>query len=230
MSIRLYLLADKARAGLFRRSGKRQREVRALITRHVLPVIGSPLPDEALPEQYPWCFAISPAALRGRYTCVGALAVLRSEEGEASLVAICGAVSYPWLKKNMRGDFPVTFWAARILNKVQKSDAAELDGKPLRQWLKALSRAYSPFWESFALTPAWRFKNRSQALLREGSQADFYIRNHDGVEAMPWKNWPDCLQQEPGIWIWRQSRHKRILDSQRIPLRRAEATSPDAPC
>ncbi|MGN7973791.1 T6SS protein Cts1T [Serratia sp. 22264] len=228
MSLRLYLLVDESRVGLFRRLGRRQREVRSIITQQILPNIGSLMLEGYLPENYPWCFVISSSALRSKYHYAGAFMVFRGEQGEESLAVVYSAVSYQWLQRNMCAEFPLTFWAARILNNVQKNDLVEKNWRPLWQWVKALKRAYSPFWESFALTPAWRFKNHSQVLLREGAQEDFHIRSSDGVEVMPWKNWPGCVQQEAGIWIWRQSRHRNILDSQRIPLRRAEAKSPNA--
>jgi hypothetical protein len=228
MSLRLYLLVDETRAGLFRRWGKEQRELHSFITREILPNMDSSMPVDCLSESYPWCFVISAAALRGKCFYAGAFMVVQSEQGNKSLVVIYSVVSYRWLQKNMQAEFPMTFWATRILNNLRNSDVAENNWQPLWQWVKALKRAYSPFWESFVLTPAWRFKNHSQVLLREGSQEDYHIRNSDGVEVMPWKNWPDCVQQEAGIWIWRQSRHRNILDSQRIPLRRAEAKPPDA--
>ncbi|MCT4703384.1 T6SS protein Cts1T [Enterobacteriaceae bacterium H20N1] len=227
MSLRLYLLVDDSRAGLFKTGSKRRREVYSLVTQKILKNMDSSMPDDYLPESYPWCFVISFGALRGK-CYAGAFMVHRNSQGEKSLIVVYSERSYQWLKKNMRTEFPLTFWMARILNNTQKSDFTQHNWKPLRQWLKALKRAYSPFWESFALTPAYRFKNHSQALLREGSQEDYCIRNSDGVEVMPWTNWPDCLQQEAGIWIWRQSRHRKILDSQRIPLRRAEAEPPAA--
>ncbi|MEE4411140.1 MULTISPECIES: T6SS protein Cts1T [unclassified Serratia (in: enterobacteria)] len=228
MSLRLYLLVDESRVSPFRRLGKRQREVRSLITQQILPNIGSSMLEGYLSESYPWCFVISSTARQGKYNYAGAFMVLRGEQGDASLVVVYSVVSYRWLQKNMCTEFPLTFWAARILNNVQKSDFAEKNWRPLWQWVKALKRSYSPFWESFVLTPAWRFKNHSQVLLREGAQEDYHIRSIDGVEVMPWKNWPDCIQQEASIWIWRQSRHGNILDSQRISLRSAEAKSPDA--
>ncbi len=227
MSIRLCLLVGELRAGLFRRLSKKQREVRAIITQQILPNIGSSMPDEYLPEHYPWCFVISAASLRQRHSCVGAFMVLPGEQGEKLLVVVYSPVSCLWLQKNMHVEFPLTFWASRILNMARKNDVVKKDWQLLWQWVKALGRTYSP-WREFMLTPAWRFKNQSQMLLREGSQEDYCIRNSDGVEIIPWKNWPDCVQQDAGIWIWRQSRHRKILDSQRIPLRGAEAKLPDA--
>ncbi|WP_435946901.1 T6SS protein Cts1T [Dryocola sp. BD586] len=227
MPLRLYLLVDNPRAVLFGAGRKRQREVYALVTQSILRNRDSALPDDYLPESYPWCFVISAGALRNKYYA-GACMVYRNSQQEKSLIVVYSERPYRWLQKNMRTDYPLTFWMARILNNTQKSDVIEHNWKPLRQWLKALRRAYSPFWESFALVPAYRFKNHSQVLLREGSQEDYYIRNSDGVEVMPWTNWPDCIQQEAGIWLWRQSRHRKILDSHRIPLRRAEAEPPAA--
>lgn len=227
MSLRLCFFVDESRAGLFRRLSKTQRKVRAIIMQHVIPNIGVAAPDSYLPEHYPWCFIISAAALRHKSSCVGAFMVLRGEQGEKLPVVIYSVVSHAWLENNMHTEFPLTFWASRVLNITRQNDLLKKDWQPLAQWVKALRRAWSP-WREFLLIPAWRFKNQSQMLLREGSQEDYRIHTNDGVDIMPWKNWPACIQQEAGIWIWRQSRHRNILDSQRILLRRAEAKSPDA--
>lgn len=227
MSIRLCLLVDESCAGQFRRLSKTQREVRSIITQQILPGIGSSILDKYLPEHYPWCFAISAASLRQRHSCVGAFMVLPDKQGKKLLVVVYSPVSYSWLKKNMHVEFPLTFWASRILNMAPKNDLVKKDWQLLWQWVKALGRSYSP-WRERVLTSAWQFKNQSQMLLREGSQEDYCIRNNDGVEIMPWKNWPDCIQQDAGVWIWRQSRHGKILDSRKISLRRAEAKLPEA--
>lgn len=199
----------------------------SIIKRYIAPDIVATVPEDYLPQNYPWCFVISAGALSQRYHLAGALSLVTNKQGERSLRIIYGMFSDSWLKKNMRDDYPLTFWAARILNSVPGDEGAEKDRRYLKQWTKVLRRAYSPFWE-YVHTPAWRFKNQSQMLLREGSQEDYRIGDEDGVENMPWREWPDCLQQEASVWLWRQSRYKRILDSQRIPLRRAGAASPDS--
>lgn len=229
MLLRLYLIVDESRPGLFRRRWKKQQEVRSIIIQQILPGIGSSLPDDYLPDHYPWSFVISSPSSRGHDAYSGAFMLRPGKGGVPSLVIIYGEAPLPWLKKNMQDEFPLTFWASRILNNVPDSDAVEKNWRPLLQWVKALRRAYSLLWEKLVLKSAWQFKNHSQLLLREGSQEDYRIQNRDGVETMPWKNWPDCIEQDAAIWIWRQSRHRKIVDSQRIPLRRAEAKPPAAP-
>lgn len=229
MSIRLFLLNDRAQKNVFGRPGKLHRKVRAIITQQICPNIGSSISEGLLEEDYPWCFVISGAALSQRHYCAGAFSLMTGEHGEKLLIVIYSMVSYSWLQKNLRSEYPLTFWAARVLNIKRKYDVVGGNQGILWQWFKALRWAYSP-WRQFVLKPLWRFEHKSQMLLREGSQQDYRIRNSDGVEVMPWKNWPGCIQQEPEIWVWRQSRHRRILDSQRILLRRAEANPPDASC
>ncbi|CAH0160221.1 hypothetical protein SRABI13_00738 [Erwinia aphidicola] len=229
MSLRLYLLVDGSRAGLFSRWGRAQRKVHNFIVKNVLMNMGEAMSDEYCSRGYPWCFVISAAALKVNKYYIGSFIIQPGEAGVESLVIIYSAVSSPWLEKNMLAEYPLTFWAARILNNRQKSDFSDKKWKTLFQWVKALKRSYSPFWESFALKKAWSFNTLSQVLLMEGSKEDYGIRINDGVEAMPWKSWPDCIQQEEGIWVWRQSRHRKILDSRRIPLRGAEAKMPEAP-
>lgn len=216
MSLRLYLLGGESRASPFCRKRKKQRQKEAFISQKILSNMAAAMTDEYLSTAYPWCFVISSSTAQDKYHYVGACKILCNEQGEKSLVGMYSPVSHQWLNKNMQADFSLTFWMSRILNMVQENDFSARNTPLLRQWCTALQRAYSPFWESFALTPAWRFKTRSQALLREGSQQDYCIRNSDGVDVMPWKNWPDCLLNESGIWLWRESRHRKILDSQRI--------------
>ncbi|WP_072056932.1 T6SS protein Cts1T [Enterobacter cloacae] len=216
MSLRLYLLVGESRAGPFYRKRKKQRQTEAFISREILSNVTTAMTDSYLSVAYPWCFVISSSMVEDKYHYVGACRILCNEKGERTLVGMYSPVSHRWLNNNMQAEFPLTFWMSRILNMMQERDFYARNTPLLRQWRMALQRAYSPLWESFALTPAWRFKNRSQALLREGSEEDYCIRNSDGVDVMPWKNWPDSITQKSGIWLWRESRHRKILDSQRI--------------
>ncbi|MGF9657377.1 T6SS protein Cts1T [Pantoea agglomerans] len=224
MSIRMFLLIDGLRPGLLRRSGKIHREVRSIITQHILPNIVSGMSEELSVEHYPWCFIISGAPQAKQRYCAGAFSLTSGKEGEKQLFVICSVVSASWLQKNMHTKYPLTFWAARILNLAGEKDMASKSWQPLYQWFRALRWAYSP-WRQFLLKPTWRFEKQSKMLFREGSQQDYRIAEGDGVGVMPWKNWPDCLQREAGIWIWQQSRHRMVLDSQRISLRH-EKTNP----
>lgn len=228
MALRLHLFADEYQVGLFHRLGRSQRQVRATIVSRVLPRLIWSMSDNDLPARYPWCFVISNRARGRRPLYVGAFLTIPTTAGKSSLVVIYASVSYGWLKKNMQTEFPITFWAARVLNGVTQRDVAEKNWHLHRQWIKALRWSCSALLQRVILTPAMQFKQHSQVLLREGSQEDYRICSSDGVELMPWKNWPDCISQEAGVWIWRQSRHRKVLDSQRIPLGRAEAKSPDA--
>lgn len=228
MSLRLYLLVDGSRAGLLSRWDGAQRKVHNFIMQNVLLNMGEAMSDEYCSRGYPWCFVISAAALQVNKYYVGSFMIQPGEAGLESVIIIYSAVSYPRLERIMHAKYPLTFWAARILNNQQQGDFSNKKWKTLFQWVKALKRAYSPCWESFALKKAWRFSTLSQVLLKEGSKEDYGIRVNDGVEAMPWKNWPNCVQQEEGIWVWRQSRHRNILDSRWIPLLGAGAKTPES--
>lgn len=227
MSIRLFLFIAGLDKPIVARKGKIHRKVQSMITEKIVPNRAPLAVESGLAEQYPWSFVIADAALSRQRYCTGAFSVIRGQQGETLLVAIYSLVSCSWLKKNLQAEFPLTFWAARILNVLPTNCQASSSWQPLRQWLAALRWSYSP-WRQFVLMPAWRFEHKSKMLLREGGQEDYRIGKGDGVEIMPWKKWPGCLQQGAGAWIWRQSRHRRILDSQRILFRRAEAYPSDA--
>lgn len=226
MSIRMFLIVDGVHTGISGRLGKMKREVRSIITQKILPNINFDVADELSPKHYPWCFVISSSALSRQSYCAGAFNLLPGKNGEQLLVVICSVVSWSWLQKNMCDERPLTFWAARILNLVREGDIAAENAQLLSRWFRTLKGAYSP-WRQFILKPVWRFENQSEMLLREGAHQDYQISNCDGVEVMPWKNWPDCVQYEAGIWIWRQSRHSKILYSQRIHLRHARVNPAD---
>jgi len=216
MSLRLYLLGGESCAIPFYRKGKKQRQRETFICQKILSNMATAMTDDYLSTAYPWCFVISSGTALEKYHYVGACRILCNEQGGKTLIGMYSPVSHQWLNKDMQAEFSLAFWISRILNLIQGNVFSARNTPLLRQWRTALQRAYSPFWESFALTPAWRFKTRSQALLREGSREDYCIRNSDGVDVMPWKNWPDCLLNESGVWLWRESRHRKILDSQRI--------------
>lgn len=226
MLLRLYFFIGRYRPGIFYRLNRRQRRVRDILNEQVVPTLAASRPDHDALASYPWCFVIADGS-RGHFAA-GAFRLLRAGADRSALMVIYGDASYSWLEKNMAAEYPLTFWASRILNGVSDGDIAEKNWRPHRRWLSALRWACSPLLQRVVLQPALHFNRHSYALLREGSQQDYRIRSSDGVESMPWNNWPACLREESGVWIWRQSRHRKILDSQRIPLRRAGAQPPDA--
>ncbi len=227
MAVRLHLLVDNLPVGTRNGGKKRSQQIASLIAQSVLPEMELSVNCNDLPEDYPWCFLVSGKEIGCKKYYAGALVNFRNVHGRRSSIIIYSALSYPWLKKNMSSQYPITFWMARILNIIPEIDRAEECWDQLRLWVTALQRSYSPFWESIILTHSYQFKNRSQVLLREGSKEDYRIRDSDGVGVMPWKHWPDNIQEEAGVWLWRQSRHCKILDSQRILLQGDGAERPD---
>lgn len=217
MAIRIVLVTDNA--GLFGQAGPRGRRIRTLIRDRVLPAMQDSLPGKPLPENYPWCFIVPPSALRRKTYCVGAFVSFENARGEKSIVALCCAVPYKWLKHNLTAEFSAPFWMARILAGIKPEEIARGNYGYVRPWIKALQRSYSYFWESFALAENFRFGTRSKFLLREFTDLDYEICSDDGVDIMPWKNWPGCIQAGDCVWLWRQSRHNRLIESQRILLK-----------
>lgn len=84
--------------------------------------------------------------------------------------------------------------------------------------IKALQIHYSPFLESVLIRKSYRFINTSEPLLSNCHILDNQIPINGGVEFMPWKNWPECIQNGNSVWLWRQSRYGRIIDSKKISV------------
>ncbi|MBW7984870.1 T6SS protein Cts1T [Enterobacillus tribolii] len=222
MAIRILLLKDNAGSGLFRLGGLRGRRIRTFIKNRVLPGMHDALPGKSLPKNYPWCFILPPASLRRKTYYIGAFVPFDNARGERSFIALYSAVSYKWLQSNLALEFPAAFWMARILAGMKHEEITSGNYVYVRPWIKALQRSFSWFWESIALTENFRFRNRSKFLLRECTDLDYEICGDDGVDIMPWKNWPECIQAGDCVWLWRQSRHNRLIESQRILLKHDE--------
>ncbi|EPN9525640.1 hypothetical protein ACT5AM_000263 [Cronobacter malonaticus] len=197
---------QEGRGGFY---GRAQRELVLLLKTHVVPAL-APLDGTPEVDGYPWCFAL---VFRGRFyfgaflgsTNTALLALISRHSRD-------GALHQAALRQSL------AFWQARIL--CLRADERPRTGESVtvRQWVKALRLSLAPSWVRWLLNPAWRFGIRSPVLLAPLCAADYRLAPNAGVDAVPWREWPACIAQGNHIWIWRQSRHGKYIDAQRIAI------------
>ncbi|MDT3667832.1 hypothetical protein ROK90_17740 [Cronobacter dublinensis] len=133
-------------------------------------------------------------------------------------VALCCRLNRPALLQHARPVQSLAFWQMRILCLLTDEQQRIGERAAVRQWVQALRLSLAPGWVRWWVNPSWRFGQRAPALLMENCAADYRLGPEAGVETMPWREWPACINQENTIWIWRQSRHGKYIDSQRIAI------------
>ncbi|UIA88125.1 hypothetical protein LU631_01215 [Erwinia tracheiphila] len=199
---------------LWQRFQKKQKIADALLN-DIIPKITPTLSGQNLPINYPWCF-VMPANKDG--FCFGALLPVVSHREMKTVFALHIHISYSVLCENMKSNLHLAFWLSRILHSYQKEHIVTGTRTDLREWVKTLERSFSPFWEKLLINEQFRFRNRSELLLSFEGKDEGKITCDSGVDIMPWTNWPGCIRTEGKIWLWRQSRYGRIIDSQTILL------------
>lgn len=195
------------------RRTRTQRELVSLLTTQVVPAL-MPLSGAPGVHDYPWCFAL---AFRQRLY-LGAFLPGTNRQGDATLEALCCRLNRQALLQHARPVQSLAFWQMRILCLLIGEQQRIGERAAVRQWVQALRLSLAPGWVRWWVNPPWRFGQRAPALLMENCAADYRLGPEAGVETMPWREWPACINQENTIWIWRQSRHGKYIDSQRIAI------------
>ena len=200
-------------------SQKKQQKITDILLGEVIPQMEATFAGQCLSDTHPWCFVMPVNVGKKKYYYFGAL-ITGIESAETQPVfALYSRVSYRWLHENLQSNFHAAFWLSRMLIGIQRQDGVVSDRASLQDWIKSLRRSYSPFWESLAINEQYKFRNRSELLLSELSESEEKIHSDNGIEIMPWKGWPGCIQMERNVWLWRQTRYGKIIDSQKIHFR-----------
>ncbi len=188
------------------------RAQRALVLRlktEVVPVL-TPLAGTPAINDYPWCFAL---VFRGHYY-LGAFL----NGTDDTCVALVSRLRRPRVLHHAAQKQSLAFWQARILCLRADERPRAGESAAVRQWVKALRLSLAPGWVRWWVNKAWRFGARSSALLAPLCAADYRLEDDAGVDVMPWRAWPACIAEENMVWIWRQSRHGKYIDAQRIAI------------
>ncbi|MTD28153.1 hypothetical protein [Erwinia sorbitola] len=180
----------------------------------VEPAIRNLSQDDDISASYPWCFVFSAKELNRKKHYVGALTLYNNK----SLCVIYSHLTYDKVSEDFKKNFHIAFWLARILVLWLSKSKEDKNTSFISEWINSLKIHYSPFLESILIRKEYRFRNTSESLLSNYHCLDNQISVDGGVEFMPWTNWPECIQSGSFVWIWRQSRHGRIIDSRKIPI------------
>ncbi|WP_158780612.1 hypothetical protein [Pantoea sp. BAV 3049] len=208
----------------FSSSQKKQQKITDILLDEIIPQMEATLAGQHLSDTHPWCFVMPISFGKRKYYYFGAFVTgIKSSETQP-VFALYSRVSYHWLRENLKSRFHVAFWLSRMLIGIQRQDGVVSDRAALQDWIKSLRRSYSPFWESLAINEQYKFRNRSELLLSELSESEEKINSDNGIEIMPWKGWPGCIQTEGNVWLWRQTRYGKIIDSQKISLQAGRQT------
>lgn len=197
---------QEGRGGFY---GRAQRELVSLLKTHVVPAL---VPLDGTPEvdSYPWCFAL---VLRGSFY-LGAFL----DGSDTPLFALISRLSRDGALHQAALRQSLAFWQARILCLRADERPRAGESAAVQRWVQALRLSFAPAWVRWWVNQAWRFGPRSYALLTELCAADYRLGPNAGVDAVPWREWPACIAQGNHIWIWRQSRHGKYIDAQRIAI------------
>ncbi|MCX8966821.1 hypothetical protein EHW66_18100 [Erwinia psidii] len=201
----------------FSRFLRRREKITNFLLTDVIKKMEITLPGGSLRAGYPWCF-VMPAP--GKKDCFyfGALLPVVECSDNNLVFALHTLLSFPALCGELQSHFHIAFWLSRILSGYQRQDRIISNRAALKEWIVCLEHSCSPFWEKLLINEQYRFRSRSALLLSTLAEDEDKINSDSGVGVMQWKGWPDCIQTEKRVWLWRQSRYGRIIDSQNISL------------
>lgn len=167
-------------------------------------------------EDIPSCFVFSVSKKNKEYFYMGAFVISSDLQGINSVRAIYSRFSYQHLRREFMSRHNIAFWQARVLAVTVTEKVSLVEKKVVKKWVKRLQRYYSVL--SGSEENNQNFARISTFLLSACCKSDNLSESHEGVEFMPWANWPECIKTENKLWIWRQNRVGRITSSQRISL------------
>lgn len=194
---------------------RKREDISSLLLKNIIPRMVTTLPGQTLAEDHSWCFVMP--SKKDRFYFGAFLPTVNFSEAGLVFALHC-PISYPVLCRSLESNFHIAFWLSRILDGYQRPESIVTDKAALQEWVGVLKHSFSPFWERLLINEQYRFGHRSVLLLSELTGNEEKLNNDSGVEIMPWQNWPGCIQMEKKVWLWKQSRYGRIIDSQSIKL------------
>ncbi|WP_431224279.1 hypothetical protein ACQ86O_04435 [Serratia sp. L9] len=196
------------RQGLLGRFGQHRRTKQALhlLLQQALPLMASSRMKAPIVTPYPWCFVAPANAIRAKHYFIGAF-LPETQTSTALPPVLYALVSEAWLLSQLNERDSLPFWLARVLAPFSVGCEVEV-----HRWCKLLQRMLMG--RKHAIS-ANHLRPR-EGLREERCDADFALGSEHGVDAMPWMEWPGCIQNDEIIWIWRQSRHGKVIESQKL--------------
>lgn len=181
-------------------------EVAALVAQ--LQPTGASLLSQPGLSVYPWCFVMPAYAVSTGAYLAGAF--IPADEASPS-AAVCVLFSARKMEQQLKSETNLPFWMMRSLAALDRYNNCEEIESDCHD-LMALN--FPPVWRPKKWGSAQRLK--IQARLSDiRCDADLALEGKSGVDVMPWRNWPGCVLESEFLWLWRQNRHGKIIESQR---------------
>ena len=218
MSIRINSLGEVKYALESRHKKREKKEVLDFLKTSVLPELTESFTNKWLAEDYPWCFILPLIKGKKKKFYIGSFMIRKQSTASDNLSVLYAVVSQEWILKNVSTNYHLAFWLSRILLITGKNEVGFHAHTTTKEWLSSLIISYSPFWEALIINERFKFRHKTELLVSSFCKDDEKIRSDDGVNIMPWRDWPGCIQRNDHAWIWRQSRYGRTIDSKRIFL------------
>ncbi|WP_241585955.1 hypothetical protein [Rosenbergiella epipactidis] len=194
----------------YRRARNIVERLNALIMRQPLPLV-----DARELNNYPWCFVMPENEKSNNSYILGAfLPPVSPDVGVSQLLYV--RTSHRRILRQLVSPIGLPFWLARLLLPLLHGGASTLQRKEIHEACHLLSR--TRYVQVNGKLSDWL---PSQSLLFSQlccvrCEADEWLNEQHGVRHMPWRNWPCCTASDMSVWLWRQSRFGRMLDSQII--------------
>ncbi|MGQ8776530.1 hypothetical protein ACUTQ5_19455 [Serratia sp. NA_112.1] len=163
--------------------------------------------------RYPWCFLAPDSAKGARSFFVGAfLPPQTTTDTPPEMLYV--RVSERWLLNHLQMQVGLPLWLSRVLVPLINGPSGNLQSDEVRQACRFLQRLLAS--ESRIRGLRGSEVRQLENLYSMRCEADEELLGEDGVDAMPWMNWPGCIQNDESIWLWRQSRYGKVIESQKV--------------
>ncbi|PKH20854.1 hypothetical protein CIG19_16830 [Enterobacterales bacterium CwR94] len=163
-------------------------------------------------QRYPWCFVMPDQEANRRHFFVGAFI----PSSVTPNVALYAWVNESWLLRQLLTRESLPFWLSRALVPLLHGGAQPHQLEEVRKTCRLLQRAGQPGrrgWNRHQPDPLPELDEQLRAVR---CSADEEWEEKHGVDAMPWRDWPGCIQNVDTIWLWRQSRYGKVIEAQII--------------
>lgn len=174
------------------------------------PITASP----ATVADYPWCFVMRDKQALGQRFLVGAII---PSDPQPRMVAYLW-VTESWLQSELHQPHNLLFWLSRTLAMPLQCHTSCSELELLQKQCALLQRSQLPRWYQRWPVSKATVNQQLEQLQAAYCFADTQWQTTDGVEVMPWQAWPRCIGQGDAIWLWRQSRHAKIIEANKFPF------------
>lgn len=201
----------------FRRNRKKNRHISTLLQGAINKMKPSQLTSAAM-NQYPWCFIAPDKTLGTTHYFVGAF-LPPQKENDTAFEILYAHVSELWLMAHLQSSVGLPLWLSRALIPLINNSTHRVREREVRRICSFLERLLDsskrPRRQNINYLGVPQFVKLTEVCC----EADEELISEYGVDAMPWLDWPGCIGHIEAIWIWRQSRHGKVIESQKVLLK-----------